>query len=287
MGYRDKGIVPFRHIGKMPFAGTGIRAYTEPLAVLTGTFLTTPTEAEVIAGTQTIILTLGRGTWVSAGAVFDAIRQAIIDGLDSDKSEATGWNTKVRDVMAVTAVVRTNATTVTITLPATGDYNVSANETITFTLPRGAVEGFPEALGDVVIPVANATPTITAALTGTFLATPTEAEVVAGAQTIIITLTGGIYVPTGAVFNAMRQAIIDGMVSAESEAAGWNVEVLGTLVVGEVARTNDTTVTITLPACGSYSITADENVTVTVPRLAMATADDVVVAAPVIVIANA
>src|SRR6185436_3159669 len=47
-------------------------------AALTGTFLTTPTEGEVITGGQTIIVTLTHGQWVATGAAFDAVRQAII-----------------------------------------------------------------------------------------------------------------------------------------------------------------------------------------------------------------
>ena len=49
---------------------------------LTGTVTASITEADIVAGGNTIILTLTDDTWVSAGATFDAQRQAIIDGLD-------------------------------------------------------------------------------------------------------------------------------------------------------------------------------------------------------------
>jgi len=154
--YTDTTIIPSRDIGRERLEMTGIRAYTDPLPVLTGTFLTTPTEAEVVTGGQTIILTISQGKWIASGAVFNAVRQAIINGLDSAQSEAAGWNVEVRDKAAVTCVVRTSDTVVTVTLPATAGYSVAANETITFTLPREAVEGWPAAVGNVVITIVAA-----------------------------------------------------------------------------------------------------------------------------------
>lgn len=99
------------------------------------------TESEVVDGGKTIILTVAGDTWVTAGATFDAQRQAIIDGITSAQSEAAGWNAEVRDAMAVTAVVRTSDTVVTVTLPAAAGYDVDANETITVTVPAAALTG--------------------------------------------------------------------------------------------------------------------------------------------------
>lgn len=110
-------------------------------AIITGTAGDGITEAEVVAGGETIIITLANDTWVAAGAAFDAQRQAIIDGLDSDGVEATGWNAEVRDKEVVGAVVRTSDAVVTITLSAAAAYDVVANETITVTVPATAVAG--------------------------------------------------------------------------------------------------------------------------------------------------
>ena len=94
----------------------------EASAAVTGTAVPSLTEVDVVAGGETIIITLTGDVWVGAGAVFDAARQAIIDGLDSAQSEMAGWNAEVRDNMAVTAVVRTSDTILTITLPASASY---------------------------------------------------------------------------------------------------------------------------------------------------------------------
>lgn len=116
------------------------------VASLTGTAIPILSEVNVVDGGKTIIITLSGDTWVAAGATFDAQRQAIIDGLDSAQAEATGWNAEVRDNMAVTDVVRTSATVVTITLPASAAYQITAPETITVTVPADALTGAEEAV---------------------------------------------------------------------------------------------------------------------------------------------
>ena len=108
-------------------------------AAITGTATAAITEADVVTGGKTIIITLTGDTWVAAGATFNAERAAIIQGLDSAQGEALGWNAKVRDLEVVTAVVRTSDTVVTITLTASGTYDITAQETITVTAPASAV----------------------------------------------------------------------------------------------------------------------------------------------------
>jgi len=95
-------------------------------------------EDAIVSGGRVLKLTLAEDVYVST-AVFSTIRQDIIDGLESDSSTATSWNTKVRDTVSVSAVVRTSDTLCTITLPAIADYDISTNETITATLPATAM----------------------------------------------------------------------------------------------------------------------------------------------------
>lgn len=110
-------------------------------AAITGTAAGGLLESDVVTGGKTIIITLTNDTWVSAGATFNAIRQDIIDGLDSAQSETTGWNNEVRDKEVVSSVVRTSDTVVTVTLSAAAAYDISATETITITIPATAVNG--------------------------------------------------------------------------------------------------------------------------------------------------
>lgn len=74
---------------------------------------------------------------------FDDAISDIIDGLDSAQSESGGWDAKVKAELLAnpSSVVRTSDTVCTITLPAVGDYNITAQETITATIPATALAG--------------------------------------------------------------------------------------------------------------------------------------------------
>lgn len=113
------------------------------------------TEAQIVTGGRTLILTLTNDTWVTAGATFNAQRQNIIDGVTSAQTETFGWNNEVRDNEVVTSVVRTSDTVVTITWSAAPNYDITANETITVTVPATALTSGVEL-------VALENPTITA-----------------------------------------------------------------------------------------------------------------------------
>ena len=112
---------------------------TYPTIAATGTIIAGGVvETQIVTGGETLILTLTNGTWAAAGTAFNALRQAILDGLVSAQAEAAGWNAK-RAAFAVTTVVRTSGTIVTVTTPATAAYSVTADEIITMTIPANAV----------------------------------------------------------------------------------------------------------------------------------------------------
>jgi hypothetical protein len=81
-------------------------------------------------------------------------------------------------------------------------------------------------------------------------------------------------------FSGFRQSIIDGLVSAQSEAAGWNAK-RSQITTSAVIRVSNTVVTITLPPLVGYDITANEFVTATIPSTALA-GGVAIVATPVI-----
>ena len=275
MATRAKGAVQVTASGPASGRAKGavqIAGSSAVTAAITGTATSTITEADIVAGGKTIIITLTGDTWLAAGTGpigTTANTQAIIDGLDSAQSETLGWNLEVRDKEVTTAVVRTSATVCTITLTAQSAYNVTAQEVITATVPAEALT-----LAGVVV----ATPTITvdaisAAITGTATASIQEADIVAGGKTVIITLTNDTWVAAGTGpigSTADTQAIIDGMNSAQSETLGWNNEVRDKEVTTAVVRTSPTVCTITLTAQAAYEVTAQEVITVTVPAAAIA-----------------
>ena len=118
----------------------GVSAAT---ADITGDATDTIDEADIVSGGKKIIITLIGDTWEAAGTGpigTLSVSQEIIDGLVSAQSEGTGWNTEVRDNLDPGVdLVRTSNTVATITLPAEAAYDITAQETITDTVPANAL----------------------------------------------------------------------------------------------------------------------------------------------------
>ena len=248
-------------------------------AAVSGTITPSATEGEIVSGGKTIVIDLTGDTWVAAGGTFDAQRQNIINGITSAQSETTGWNNEARDKQGVTGVVRTDDNTVTITLDAQSGYDITADETITVTVPASALV----TSSDPVV----ATPTfditvllVSAAVSGSITPLAAKGEIVSGGKTIIIDLTNDTWVADDGTFAAQRQNIINGITSAQSEKTGWNNEVRDKQGVTGVVRTSDTKVTITLDAQPGYEISANETITVTIPASALVTSGSDIVATP-------
>lgn len=111
-------------------------------SVLTGTMTATVDEDDITAGGKTIIVTLSGDTFKAAGTGpigSTADTQALIDGFDAASSPTNGWNNEVRDKAATTEVVRTSSTVATWTVAAQAGYDVSAQETITGTIPTAVL----------------------------------------------------------------------------------------------------------------------------------------------------
>ena len=244
---------------------------------LTGT-VTNDAETDIRVGSSTILLTLTDDSWVLDDGTFAAQRQNIINGLVSAQGETNGWNNVVQGGLQVTDVVRTSNTLVTITLPALAGYDITAQETITVTVPASAL-----AQSSIAI-VGNPTFDVTVSpgsvgLTGT-VTDDDEIDIRTGSSEIVLTLTDDSWVLDDGTFAAQRAAIISGLVSAQAEANGWNNVVQAGIPVGNVVRTSNTVVTITLPALAGYDITAQETITVTVPASALAQSSIAIAAVP-------
>jgi hypothetical protein len=75
-------------------------------------------------------------------------------------------------------------------------------------------------------------------------------------------------------FNDARQAYINGFVSQQSEPNGWNAK-RALIPVTAVVRTNDNTITFTIPAIASYDVTATETIPHTIPAAMLSSGEDV------------
>ena len=256
-------------------------AATEPTAALTGTLADGAEEQDIVTGGQTLIVYLTGDTWDATIGADNSKTTDLINGIDSAHAETKGWDAVVKAGLDYNDVVRSSARTVTITLGVEATYAITVSETITVTVPATAVAGT-----DALV----ATPTfdivaIAAALTGTLSDDATESQIVAGAETLIVTLTGDTWDATIGADNAKTTALIAGIDSAQAEGTGWDAVVKANLDYNDVVRTSDTVVTITLGAEATYEITATETITVTVPATAVA-GTDALVATPTFNIAE-
>ncbi len=120
------GGYPGRLYGTFSHAGT-------TSASITGTIFGA-TEADIVAGGKTIIITLTNDTFVAAGAAFNAQRQAILDGIATTHGILT-------DNQPVTTVARTSDTVATITLDADPAYDILSTDTGEVTVPAAALTG--------------------------------------------------------------------------------------------------------------------------------------------------
>ncbi len=109
----------------------------------------------------------------------------------------------------------------------------------------------------------------TATVSGTSVSDLTETKVIAGNETTIIDLVNDTWATSGASFNVIRQDILDGITSAQSELFGWNNEVRDKENVDAVVRTSDSRVTITWSVAALYAIDISESITITVPASAV------------------
>lgn len=249
-------------------------------ASISGTISDGATEAQIVAGGQTLIITLDGYTWVATVGGDNEITTALIAGIDSGGTETNGWDAVVKANMVYTDIERPSDTVVEITLGAEATYSITTPETVTVTIPATALVESEDSIVATPTFEITATSDPVAALTGTLADNATEAQIVAGGETLIITLTDDTWVAAGATFDGQRQAIINGMDSAQSEATGWDAEVKAKEVVTAVVRTNNTIVTITLTAAAAYDVSANETLTVTVPAAALVTSASPVVATP-------
>lgn len=241
---------------------------------LTGTVTGSITETDVVNGGKTIILTLTGDTWAAAGTGpigSTADTQAIIDGIDSAQAEATGWDAVVKaGLTPATDVVRTSSTVCTITLPAFATYDITAQETITATIPAAAlvtssspVVASPtftvdtevadtitltDITDDRIFQRDTATGNKSVTITGTYTGTPTaiQARIVEdGTSTEVVTWTtidaspsagtfsGAITVPEGGWYNVQVRYSNDTGITDEGT-NGWGIGIL----IGCIGQSN-------------------------------------------------
>lgn len=195
---------------------------------------------------------------------FADARAAIITGLDSAQSEADGWDATVKPNIPVGNVVRTSDTVITITLQAQSDYDITATETITATVPATALTGASPIVSTPTFSIDPAAGSIGAA-SGTSTATATgialKPAVGASAGTSTVAATGRSTAETVAVSSgtgtAIGVSIAIHLAVGSSSGTGAATATGLTIVAGVGASAGTSTAAAvgggTIPAVGSAS----------------------------------
>ena len=229
-------------------------------AVISGTILSDPgnRESNIQTGGSQIIIDLTNDTWASdLGTADNSSTNQFIASFSGPYS----WNL-VSAALGFTNITRNSDTRVTIILPAVPAYNTFLNEIVSFNIRH-------EALAGSTIDVSTSQTftiihdPVTASLSGTVVPSVSESEMRAGTETIILSLQNDIW-QTGPGFNAVRQAIIEGI----SGGPGWNL-LEPNIDPSNVIRTNDAVVTINIPVNNDYYIGVNETLTATIPGSAL------------------
>lgn len=109
------------------------------LATVTGTATENISESDIVDGGKTIVITLTFDTWKSDIGENNGNTQGILDGIDGDVVGGTGWDNEIKAQLDYTMLTRTSDTVVTIVLPSAPDYDITAGENVTVTVPPGGV----------------------------------------------------------------------------------------------------------------------------------------------------
>lgn len=224
------------------------------------------TESEIRAGFKTITINLTLSgpdfSWASDLTTTPSKKNLLFDNMTAGGSEASEWAKVIGNLKTAANPLEITGDVLTITLPITASYNITADQTINVSVPSsllqtsGTVTLVPSTFTIKTDSAVNITGTITSA---------TAADIRKGGKTIIVTLVN----PPGndtwhsgiATQTDRRQALFSALAAAGGEAAKWNGDVIDALKASAtIVRTSGTVVTITLPAVTTYNITANQSV---------------------------
>jgi len=233
-------------------------------ATISGTVISSPPiKNDIIAGSKTIIVTLANDTWASDVVTDAAKRAALIAGL-AVGTEPLEW-AKVTALLNSTNIVRTSSTVLTITLPATSGYNITATQTVTLTIPAAALSS---GIACPATPGFDITTDRNATLAGTVVTAPaSELDIVNGAKTITITLSNNTWKDDVVSNTTKLNTLLAGLKATGTESAAWaKVTTALKASPSSVVRTSNTVVTITLPVITGYNIVNSQTINLTIPK---------------------
>ena len=237
------------------------------------TSVTSFSQNDIKTGSAKIIITLtGGGKFASDVDSSADKRNAILNGLKATYN-SSAW----AGVLSKATMTQNSESKLTITLKD-ADYEPLGNEVISVTIPAKVSSGY---IIDGAVNDAAASTKITiysnisAALSGTLVSTPvTEADIVAGNKTLVITLTNGKWASDITSNDTVSKVLFDGLTVSPTvstnDTNSWKNKVLAILKPTDIKINSDTEIEIILPAAAGYAISADQSIVVNIPSACIA-----------------
>ena len=203
-----------------------------------------------------------------AAGVAECVTTSLLSNLVATSSSTLGWNAIVRGSLPVSAVNLDAATQrLTITFPSYGGYEIESPETITLTLPASATASGNRIFVSPAFRIRAASGA--ARISGRALGRVTEEDIRQnGAIEFEVTLYNDTFAPLVGHRHVDPYAttlLLRGVRSAQHEESGWNAVVLPVLARKNVMRDSTTHLTVHLPICTTYDISAPETISVAIP----------------------
>ncbi len=252
---------------------------------VSGTLTGLTTEEDIRNGGRTMILNLTGDEWPDNIASSTTVSDILFAGISGDGIE---WNSKVRDNLTTTHIVRNNDTRVTITLPATAGYDISSTETVQAVAASGALKysntgSVTGNLSVQITPLGGSVSVSGNIQSGEF---NTESKIREGGATILLTVSEDSWVSGLGNNNALTAELVNGITGSSR----WNSSVISAILGSDNGAANvgvsGNVVTINIPVVNDYFINSNDVISISVPASALNSSTSPVTASPSLTIQN-
>lgn len=231
-------------------------------ATLTYTFTT---ESDIRSGGNEIVVTLTGDTLRSEVGSSGPDASVFLAGMTGGSS---AWDDLIASLNASNITLEDSDTVARISFPAFGSYYIDADEAITFTIPSASLKsGGPDITATPDINITNEDPTVSGSASFDGVG---EGDIRTNSYQITLTLEEDSWVSqVGTDHNTNRDLIRGLTFTASQDPSEMENAILGSDRGAANTNVSGNIVTITVPAVPGFDITADVEVSFTVPAAAL------------------
>lgn len=267
-----------------PIANTlSFTILANPSVTVSGSLTGGVNALDMATGNKVLTATLSNAVWQQDVISNITKREKLVDDLLYSGSSTDNWTTTFIPIIKAEAKfsLSTDAKTVTITLPALSNFNISQSITITPFSSTNLSGSLSDLQASNLASIANVsltgapfqnnstTSTFTIASISshsvTLTAVLTEPKIVAGGQTLVITLNNDSWAQDVVSSTTKLNELISNITASTNTTAWNNVQTALKNNPSDVVRTSDSVLTITLPPVSTYNLDSDQTINVTIP----------------------